>query len=102
MPGDNFSEWTSTAIQECRVFLIILSEISMKSRHCLTELGIAFSFYHEGELSILPVLIDNAHLPHDVEYYLAMLQYIKVPDLITDSAFLDEVAERVQKLLKSP
>ena len=99
MPGYDFANVIPPIIRQCKVFLMILSEISMKSPHCLNELALAFQSYHKRGLSILPVLIGNAHLTDEVKYYLAMLQCINAPDPLTDSAFLDKVAERVQELL---
>ena len=50
------------AIQECRVFLLLLNEKSAQSPHVLNEVDAAFEY----KRLILPFCIDNCVLPEDI------------------------------------
>ena len=68
------------AVQAARVLVLILTEHATASPHILTEVGHAFS----GKKRIVPFRLSAAPLPEDLEYFLAVTQWLDAPDGCTD------------------
>ena len=63
------------AIQECRVFLLILNQYSSVSAHCLNEINAVFDRLSKREnVVILPFKIDKCELSKDAYYYLGRIR----------------------------
>ena len=61
-----YSDAIPTAIQECRVFLVVLNERSNQSKDVLSEVSIAF----KSDKAILPFNLDNCKLSNRLLYHL--------------------------------
>jgi adenylate cyclase len=69
------TQWSSEivkAIEDCKVFLILLSEHSFGSHNVIKELSLA----SEEKRHILPVDLENVELTYDVKYQLAGIQRV--------------------------
>jgi hypothetical protein len=70
--GSGWRTAITKAIRSCRAFLLVLSNRSVSSSHIVKELSIADSHNR----LIIPVLVNEVEIPHDMEYQLADLQLI--------------------------
>lgn len=70
--GDSWQARISSAIQDCKAFLLILSPRSAASSHVITELSLA----DHHRRPIIPVLYNRPVIPPGMEIHLAGLQYI--------------------------
>ena len=62
------------AIEECKVFLLIMNENSSHSEHVLNEINYAFNRLHQKEsIRPLPFRTDNKEPSDDVKYYLGRI-----------------------------
>jgi TolB-like protein/Flp pilus assembly protein TadD len=69
------SQWSTEivrAIEECKVFLILLSVHSFGSHNVIKELSLA----SEEKKHIIPVELEHVELTHDVKYQLAGIQRV--------------------------
>lgn len=63
------------AIQECKVFLLVLNQYSSVSAHCLNEINAVFDRFSKREnVAILPFKIDKCELSKDAYYYLGRIR----------------------------
>ena len=88
------------AIDNCKVFLLILNEPATRSEHVLSELNAAFGRFnrHEG-IAILPVRIDNCSFSKEMRYYLGP---IHIKDFSSaDGVPVDKITEIVSDILKT-
>lgn len=101
MPWDNWENSMEDALQQCRVFIVIFSEISMRSEHVLSELETAFRrLRRHDELCVLPVLVEAENLPDILRYYLTQMQFLDARNQPLDEV-LDSVVKRVQDILNA-
>ena len=62
------------AIEDCRIFLLIMNEYSTHSEHVLNEINYAFNRFHQKEaIRLLPFRTDKNELSDDVKYYLGRI-----------------------------
>ena len=82
------------AIEECKVFVLILNHNSSESAHVLNEVEIAYKRIMQGELTIVPFKVDDGTLSKSMEYYIKRLHWI---DAV--SATLEQAIEQLYKQL---
>jgi adenylate cyclase len=73
------SQWSKeivTAIEECKAFILLLSECSLQSENVVKEVSIA----SEAKRAIMPVEISRTELPRSFKYQLAGIQRAKLSD----------------------
>ena len=62
------------AIDECKVFLLIMNQYSTCSEHVLNEIDCAFNrFHHKEDIRLLPFRTDKESMSDDVKYYLGRI-----------------------------
>lgn len=80
------------ALQNCRLFLLVLNEHSNKAAHVHNEIGMAFDRVNRGEdITILPFRMDHCPLNANVYYYLTRIRMM-------DGSLPPEV-QRIQELV---
>ena len=67
-------------VNSARALVLILTDHAAASPHVLSEVGHAFN----GKKRIIPFRISPQALPEDLEYFLAMTQWLDAPDGGTD------------------
>lgn len=65
--GDPLAEKIGNALSNARVILIIISKASVESKWLKYELNIATSRMVQGKCRVIPIVIDNAELPEEVQ-----------------------------------
>jgi hypothetical protein len=85
-------------IQNCRVFLLVVSAASQKSKNVAKEVSLAES---NGK-PILPLKVDTSPIQPDFSYSLAGIQFIDMPQKGYDHSFLELVNVIQQLLLTHP
>ena len=69
------------AIDECRIFLLIMNRYSTHSAHVLNEIDCAFNrFHHREDIRLLPFRTDKESMPDDVKYYLGRIHSLDGSD----------------------
>ena len=93
--GENFPEALASNIDNSRVFMLLASENSYKSKFTKAEILYAFNHLRSG--CILPYLIDNSEMPSDLEFLLGNVNWI-------DSAKCppSKLPEEVRRILDRP
>ena len=62
------------AIEECRIFLLIMNRYATHSEHVLNEIDCAFNLFHQKTgIRLVPFRTDKENLPDDVRYYLGRI-----------------------------
>jgi formylglycine-generating enzyme required for sulfatase activity len=79
-PGADFPTAIVDGVNSARAFVLVLTEHAAASPHVLSEVGHAFN----GKKRIIPFRIWQQTLPEDLEYFLAMTQWLDAPDGCTD------------------
>lgn len=64
------------AIEECKVFVLILNHNSSESVHVLNEVEMAYARIMKGEITIVPFKVDEGTLSKSMEYYVKRLHWI--------------------------
>ncbi len=82
------------AIEECKVFVLILNHNSSESIHVLNEVEMAYNRIIQGELTLVPFKVDDGILSKSMEYYVKRLHWI---DAV--SATLEQAIEQLYKQL---
>ena len=68
-----FAEEIVQAIEDCKVFLLILNQQSVKSLHVASETAIFFRRLEENkDLSLIPFRVDDCALSNRMFYYLSL------------------------------
>lgn len=95
LPGVDFAESIINAIEQCRVFVLILSKNSSISPHVLREINKAAS----SSIAILSFIIEEVTLSKSMEYYLSTDHWLNAisPPL---SKHIQNLALTVERLLK--
>ena len=101
-PGDNFLDSLNHAFRQCQVFVVILTNISMKSRYLITEMEAALErkFSCHEDIVIIPILVGVENVPDDLRYYLSQLQFFNALNQPLETV-LDSVVKRVQEAIKT-
>ena len=72
--GNDYGESIINGIENCKIFVLLLSEDSNKSNHVLTEVEIAF----KNKKIIYPLRIENVLPSKSLEYRIANKQWIDI------------------------
>lgn len=86
--GEDYSLKILDAIDNSKLFILLISIESTKSRHVKAELERAFS----KEREIFPIRLDNSEIPKSWEYFLSTSQWIDVDGLSTKK-WINEMIE---------
>lgn len=84
------------AIRSAGALVLVASEHSGRSQHVRRELERAV----DSGAPIVPLRIDDADFPEDVEYYLAGMHWLDVADRPV-AGFADDLAERLRGVVRS-
>ena len=82
------------AIEDCKVFVLILNQNSSESVHVLNEVEMAYNRIMQGNLTLVPFKVDDGTLSKSMEYYVKRLHWI---DAV--SATLEQAIEQLYKQL---
>lgn len=82
------------AIEECKVFVLILNHNSSESVHVLNEVEMAYKRIMQGNLTLVPFKVDDGTLSKSMEYYVKRLHWI---DAV--SATLEQAIDQLYKQL---
>ncbi|MGI6121804.1 MAG: toll/interleukin-1 receptor domain-containing protein [Saccharofermentanales bacterium] len=93
--GGVFSEQIVNAINDCSLFIVLISSACMKSINVLNEIDIAI----KRKKRFLPILIEKAELTPAFEYYVASTQWLDLNSEKNKYQILPAVYEHVQKIL---
>lgn len=98
-PGP-FSENIRAAIQQCKAFVVVFSEIGMRSEELLSELDAALKrkFVRHENIVIIPVLVDMESLSEPLRYYLDQMNCFDARRQPLEKR-LDELVQQIQKAL---
>lgn len=97
LPGEEYADAIIEALNNCQLFLVILSEESNSSPQVRREVERAVS----KDLSILTFRIDNTILSKAMEYYLSNRHWLDASNAVF-SKQLHILSEAVHKLLEQP
>ncbi len=90
--GIKYAETIISAIDECKIFLVVVSKASNISTHVINEINSAVM---RGKI-IFPILLDNVKLSPAMEYYLASNQYLNYEN---NAEFTSLMLSRIHMLL---
>lgn len=82
------------AIEQCKVFVLILNHSSSESVHVLNEVEMAYKRIMQGDLTLVPFKVDDGILSKSMEYYVKRLHWI---DAV--SATLEQAIDQLYKQL---
>lgn len=82
------------AIEQCKVFVLILNHNSSESVHVLNEVEMAYKRIMDGNLTLVPFKVDDGTLSKSMEYYVKRLHWI---DAV--SASLEQAIDQLYKQL---
>lgn len=95
----NYAGKIMEAINECKVFLIVLNQYSQISVHCLNEINAVYNRLSKQEnVVILPFKIDKCELDKDAYYYLGRI-HILDGSLPPEMERVGELVNRVSTIL---
>ena len=72
--GQNYGPEVVAAIEGCKVFVVLASKSSLRSKHVATEIKLAF----EADRPLLPLRLDDTSYPDDVRYWLTGSNWIDI------------------------
>ena len=78
-PRDVYGDYATSiveAIEQCRVFVLVLNSNSSESPHVLNEVEMAYKRILNGEITIVPFKVDEGILSKAMEYYVKRLHWI--------------------------
>ena len=89
------------AIDETKVFVVLLNNESSKSPHVLNEVEMAYKriIEKEGELTILPLKLDDRDLSKAMEYYVKRMHWIDASTQGVENA-VKELKSKIKAILK--
>lgn len=91
--GENWSEKLTSEIEESTAFIVFLSPNSIQSRHCGSEIAIAFGI---NNIKIIPIWITKSiPLPSNLNYYLSFTQHAL--ENSEDTPALDQIVAELNK-----
>lgn len=98
IPGTDYAASIVHAIKAADVFILILSENSIQSKHVLNEINSAVSA--EDPPTIIPLKVDNGKLNESMQYYLGRTHWM---DALTPPLenHISQLAEKVKIYLKT-
>jgi len=96
---DAYARSIVSAIEKCRVFVLVLNKESSFSEDVLNEINIAVERLRKNDkISILPFHISNDEISNDAKYYIGRMHWI---DALTPPMQdrIDELADKISYLL---
>ncbi|MCY3414927.1 MAG: BspA family leucine-rich repeat surface protein [Candidatus Heimdallarchaeota archaeon] len=93
--GDAYFDEIVSAIDACKVFILIVSRDSLASPHVRSELERAFS----RRKKIYPIKIDNTPIPASYEYFLSSAQWMDITGK-DSKVWLSELKNKVKDKLQ--
>ncbi len=96
--GNDYATAIVEAIQNVDYFIPLISKNSLRSRHVLNEIDLAFNIL-SSERNILPIMLDEAPLIPAFRYYLSRLQWYFVKGSAENE--LDEFSVQIASLLSN-
>ncbi len=104
-PRDVIGDYATSicdAIAACKIFVLVLSERSSKSNHCLNEVEMAYMANMDSDSTnnviIMPFRVDDKDLNRAMEYYVKRLHWIDATNKSLDNAIL-ELLEKITCIL---
>lgn len=97
-----YAEHIVTAIEDCRVFLLVMNEAAIHSTHVKTETALAFRRLHNNEkITLVPFRVEDCSPRADkaMDYYL-ILQDI-VDGCPPDAEHMQNLISRIGRILKA-
>jgi hypothetical protein len=93
-PGKDYASEIIQAIDQCKIFILIWSEESNKSKHILNEINHAFNH----NITVIPFRIDNVVPTGSLEYYIGRTHWL---DAITPplEQHLSKLSDSVKAIL---
>jgi formylglycine-generating enzyme required for sulfatase activity len=97
LPGQNYAGQLLKAIENCKVFIVVLSENAISSSHILKEVELAI----ESGLVIMPFRIQEVPLSDDLKYYLSNVHWL---DALTPplEKHIGKLADTIGRILEKP
>ncbi len=97
LPGKNYAGQLLQAIENCKVFIVVLSENAISSTHILKEVELAI----EAGGIIMPFRIQDVPLSDDLKYYLSNVHWL---DALTPPLenHINKLADTLERMLESP
>ena len=93
--GDNWSDKITREIEDSTAFVVFLSPHSIHSRHCGSEIAIAFG---NERIKIIPIWITpSVNLPSNLNYYLSFTQHALSKSEVAPT--IDEIVEELNKAI---
>lgn len=83
-----------SAIETCKVFVLILNHNSSESVHVLNEVEIAYNRIMKGEITIVPFKVDEGTLSKSMEYYVKRLHWIDAVSATLEQA-IDQLYQQL-------
>lgn len=100
-PRDVYGDYATSiveAIENCKVFVLILNGTSSNSPHVLNEVEMAYQRILNGEIVIVPFKVDEGVLSKAMEYYVKRLHWIDAVSAPLESA-IDQLYEQLVPIL---
>lgn len=102
-PRDVIGDYATSicdAVEECKIFVLILNANSSKSDHCLNEVQMAYlkNEQDNGNIEIMPFRIDNAELNRAMQYYVQRKHWIDAANNSLEVA-IGELYEKICSVL---
>lgn len=103
-PRDVIGDYATSivsAIDEASVFVVLLNNESSRSPHVLNEVEMAYKriIDKEGELTILPLRLDNEDLSKAMEYYVKRMHWIDATTQSVENA-VQELKHKIKAIIK--
>lgn len=102
-PRDVIGDYATSicnAIADCKVFVLILNEQASNSDHCLNEVEMAYltNVKNSGNITIMPLRVDDKDLNRAMEYYVKRLHWIDATNNNLENA-IGELYNKVASIL---
>lgn len=100
--GGDYASGIMDALNECRVFLLILNKAASESAHVLNELEIATNrLNHKEELTIIPFRVTDEEIGPAAQYYISRHHWVDATNPPMDR-HITELVNQVAALLHTP
>ena len=93
--GTDYPAAIVDGVASCSVLIVVLTENALSSPHILSEVGHAFN----RKKRIIPFRLARVPLSKDMDYFLAMAQWLDAPDGCTEHS-LERLKEATQAALR--
>lgn len=86
------------AIENCKVFVLVLNPVASESPHVLNEVEMAYQRILKGEITIIPFKVEDGDFSKAMEYYVKRLHWIDAANGSFEKAIL-ELYEKLVPIL---